>query len=266
MQSSAINIIWTVTIINPDAVKSRLHAIYIFHSSLCSLVGFFFFFSQRIFSRFLPLFTRNACNSRRTKSTAKISSGSPFERKRETEKKREEIKRKILVSKVLRDVHTHDTYVYTWKSETLSERGAFLPSCTACKVPRPIGGGSWRPSSPSWKGCTPVLGDQYSSPLRAGCNSDWKEKEWDCIFMTGCHFKIDTVFRSRVCPFNRDTTQSYLRLCFSSCVYGVSHTGEGASMTPFMGVLVCITKLFHCTPDGSYFVSCPSDFTGDVHQ
>lgn len=105
-----------------------------------------------------------------------------------------------------------------------SAKWGFLPSCTACKVLRPIGGGSWRPSSPSWKGCTPILGDQYSSPLRAGCNLDWKEKEWDCIFMTGCHLKIDTqCFRGGFAVQSRYNAELSSVMLLGQCVYRVSH-------------------------------------------
>lgn len=111
-----------------------------------------------------------------------------------------------------------------------SAKWGFLPSCTACKVLRPIGGGSWRPSSPSWKGCTPILGDQYSSPLRAGCNLDWKEKEWDCIFMTGCHLKIDTrCFRGGFAVQSRYNADLSSVMLLGQCVYRVSH---GASTLP----------------------------------
>lgn len=135
-------------------------------------------------------------------------------------------KRESRSAKVFRAVHTQYN---TCKILVLSKVG-FLPSCTACKVLRPIDGGSWRPSSPSWKGCTPILGDQYSSPLRAGCNLDWKEKEWDCIFMTGCHLKIDTrCFRGGFAVQSRYNADLSSVMLLGQCVYRVSH---GASTLP----------------------------------
>lgn len=118
-----------------------------------------------------------------------------------------------------------------------SAGGGLLPSCKACKVPRPIGGGSWRPSGPSWKGCTPVLGDQYSNPLRAGCNLDWKEKEWDCILWRAATSRSIPCFEEGSL-FNRNTMQTYPLLCsFGQYVYGVSQSFDA---------LRCLIHREHC--------------------
>lgn len=150
-------------------------------------------------------------------------------------------------------------YIHAHKNPNTQQKASFLPSCMACKVLRPIGGGSWRPSSPSWKGCTPVLGDQYSSPLQAGCNSDWKEKERDYIFMTGCHFKIDTVFRGGSTVqsrYNADLSSSVMLL--GQGVYGLSHAGSHRHPTAFSNAAAYNGTLHRME---SYVVSCPLDLT-----
>ena len=213
-------------IVNPDAAKSRRDFEHVSFVTFVHSSSFAKNLSSR-FYRSCHFITIEGWN-RQPKFQAAV-----FPKERE-KKKREKGKNDPRQQGSQGRAYTIHRYMYTReKSETLSERGVFLPSCTACKVPRPIGGGSWRPSSPSWKGCTPVLGDQYSSPLRAGCNSDWKEKEWDCIFMTGCHFKIDTVFRrgfARSIEIQCRVIFGYAPpragVCVCLCVRGESH-GRG---------------------------------------